>query len=227
MTYSPLRKLLTALMLCIVPIAAFAEFGTVNFKFDFDQLDAEGQQQILEIAEQLKNYTGYEQTVIIGFTDAVGSLGYNADLGFRRATTVANALRAAGVPENRISSISSKGKTELLVQVATANRQNRRVTVTLSDILAACRSYRDINITKAGLNAELREDLLERLSEAKSSYEQFTASGANGPAFQMAGAAREDCGHAVGLDDGSVRKVEYAQRCVCSSVRLRTALGGG
>ncbi len=36
---------------------------------------------------------------------------------------------------------------------------------------------------------------------------------------------QDDCSQAVGFDGGSLRKVEYAKRCFCSSARMRTALG--
>ncbi|WP_170436752.1 OmpA family protein [Ruegeria arenilitoris] len=94
----------------------------MNFNFDSDQLDAEGRQQVAEIAERLKAINSYKPTVIVGYTDAVGSKGYNQGLGQRRANTVARALIAAGVPVDEIGSISSRGKSDLLIAVATADR---------------------------------------------------------------------------------------------------------
>ncbi|MEM7088037.1 MAG: OmpA family protein [Pseudomonadota bacterium] len=200
-------------------------FGTVNFNFDSDQLDAGGRQQVSEIAARLKAVDSYKPTVVVGYTDAVGSTGYNQSLGQRRANTVAQALIAAGVPVDRIGTVSSRGKTDLLVAVTTADRRNRRVTVGLAEILAACRSYRDVQLTQAAVGNELQQDLNTRLQTAVTQYQLLTNSGQNGPAFQMAGAAKEDCGKAVGLDAGSIRKVEYAKRCFCSSARLNVALG--
>jgi hypothetical protein len=201
------------------------EFGTVNFRFDSDQLDTEGRQQIAEIAQRLNDSDSYRPTVVVGYTDAVGSSAYNLDLGKRRAKTVADALIAAGVPVDRLGGVSSRGKNDLLVKVQTAERANRRVTVELSDILAACSSYRAVALTESAVGDALQNDLSLRLNEAVENYARLTASGANGPAFQMAGAAREDCGQAVGYNRQSVRKVEYAKRCFCSSARMRTALG--
>ncbi|MEM1006004.1 MAG: OmpA family protein [Pseudomonadota bacterium] len=214
------------ILLCMGSVTVRADtFGTVNFNFDSDQLDAGGRQQVSEIAARLKAVDSYKPTVVVGYTDAVGSTGYNQSLGQRRANTVAQALIAAGVPVDRIGTVSSRGKTDLLVAVTTADRRNRRVTVGLAEILAACRSYRDVQLTQAAVGNELQQDLNTRLQTAVTQYQLLTNSGQNGPAFQMAGAAKEDCGKAVGLDAGSIRKVEYAKRCFCSSNRLNVALG--
>ncbi len=224
-------SLLKAVVACLLPlfllvsVAHAQEFGTVNFQFDSDQLDTEGRQQISDIAQRLKDTNSYKPTVVVGYTDAVGTSAYNLNLGQRRAKTVADALIAAGVSVDRLGTIASRGKNDLLVKVQTAERRNRRVTVQLGDILAACPSYRNVALGQNAVGTELQNDLTLRLSEAVENYSRMTASGANGPAFQMAGAAREDCGQAVGYDDQSVRKVEYAKRCFCSSARMRTALG--
>lgn len=213
-------------IILLFPFQASAQsFGTVNFNFDSDQLDAQGQQQVAEIAERLKAVDSYKPTVVIGFTDAVGSTGYNQGLGQRRANTVARALVAAGVSVDQIGSISSRGKTDLLIEVATADRRNRRVTVGLAEILAACRSYREVQLSSSAIGDELQRDLLNRLQVAVSQHALLTSTGQNGPAIQMAGAAREDCGKAAGLGADSVRKIEYSKRCFCSSARLQTALG--
>lgn len=214
--------LLALISMCFA--ASAQEFGTVNFAFDADQLDAEGRQQIAEIAAQLKETDSYKPTVVIGYTDAVGTSGYNQGLGQRRAKTVADALIAAGVPVDRIGTLASRGESELLIKVQTADRRNRRVTIGLGDILAACPSYRRVALSQGSVGDELQNDLTLRLSEAVETYNRLTANGSNSPAFQMAGAAREDCGQAVGYDGGSVRKIEYAKRCFCSSARMRTAL---
>lgn len=219
-----LRRL--SILICLAaPAALSAEtFGTVNFNFDSDQLDAEGRQQVLEIAERLKAINSYKPTVVVGYTDAVGAAGYNQNLGQRRANTVAQALVQAGVAVDEIGSISSRGKSDLLIAVSTADRRNRRVTVGLAEILAACRSYRDIQLSQTAVGDALQNDLVQRLSDASTQRVQLENSGLNGPAFQMAGAAREDCGKAAGLANDSIRKIEYSKRCFCSYARLETAL---
>ncbi|MFA3916721.1 OmpA family protein [Ruegeria hyattellae] len=220
----PFRFILPLVVLLLSSPVAAETFGTVNFNFDSDQLDAQGQQQVAAIAVRLKAVNSYKPTVVVGYTDAVGSSGYNQDLGLKRANTVARALVAAGVTVDEIGDISSRGKTDLLVAVATADRRNRRATVGLAEILDACRSYRDVPLSQASVGQELQADLGKRLQVAAEQYAQFSNSGQNGPAFQMAGAAREDCGKAVGLDFKSIRKVEYAKRCFCSFARLQVSL---
>ena len=99
------------------------------------------------------------------------------------------------------------------------------MTVTLEQILDACRSWRQVGLTQAAIGPALEADIDARLNEAVAWYAKLETTGTNGPAFQMAGAAREDCGNATGYVGGAKRKLEYAQRCLCSSARLRTAIG--
>ncbi|MFV0332528.1 MAG: OmpA family protein [Tropicimonas sp.] len=217
---------LFALVFSILPFSLKAQdVGTVNFAFDSATLDAEASAKVTEIAELLKEKAGYRATVVVGHTDAVGSQGYNQGLGMRRAQAVAAALNAAGAPVSRIGTVESRGENELLVRVSGPERRNRRVTVTLEEIMEACRSWRQVSLSEASIGPALQGDLQTRLGEAVAWYARLEGNGQNGAAFQMAGAAREDCGNAVGFDGGASRKLEYAQRCLCSSARLRTATG--
>lgn len=216
--------LLIALMSSMTSPLMAQDLGTVNFDFDSDNIDAQAMAEIEEIANRLKENPSYRPTVVIGYTDAVGSSGYNNDLGLRRANAAAKALIAAGVPVSRIGSVSSRGKNELLVRVSAPERRNRRVTVTLDDMLAACRSYREIVIND-GAPESLQSELKRLLEVAKTESRNLSASGYNGPAFQMAGAAIEDCSTAAGFASTASRKTEYAKRCFCSSARLQVASG--
>jgi outer membrane protein OmpA-like peptidoglycan-associated protein len=227
----PMKRLFdmffAAILLAFLPMMAAAQdIGTVNFQFDSDQLDAEGQRQVAAIAERLKTTQSYKPTVVVGYTDAVGGDAYNLDLGRRRAQTVADALISLGAPVHRIDHIESRGENELLVRVSAPERMNRRVTVKLEDMLAACRSYREIQLSQSAIGASLEQDLRQKLADAIQYYQSYAATGSNGPAFQMAGAAREDCGIAVGFDAGATRKLEYSKRCLCSYARLAVATGG-
>lgn len=212
-------------MLIAMPVALSAQdVGTVNFDFDSSVLDEEATAKVAEIATRLKENPSYKPTVVIGFTDAVGGFGYNDALGLRRARAVTAALEAQGVTVDRIGDVASRGERELLVSVTGPERQNRRVTVALDDMLGACRSFRDIPLTVRAVGAPLQSDLEQRLSEADAFYAQLASVRRSGAAFQMAGAAREDCFIAAGYGADALRKVEYAQRCICSSTRMRTAL---
>ncbi|MFC3616762.1 OmpA family protein [Lutimaribacter marinistellae] len=210
---------------CLASIGLAQTFGTVNFEFDSDQLDESGRAQVLEIAEALKAIDTYKPTVVVGYTDAVGSSAYNDNLGLRRARTVAQALIAAGVPVDRVDTIQSRGERELLVAVRTPERLNRRVTVGLGQILAACRSYRDVPLSQDDIGDTLQADLVAQVVDARSVYQQLTQTGGNPSAFQMAGAARSDCEQAAGYSGDSIRKLEYAKRCMCSTARMDVALG--
>lgn len=208
------------------PVLSAQEIGTIHFRFDSDQLDEESRAQVSAIVERLTENPSYKPTIVVGYTDAVGPSSYNQGLGLRRAKRVASALVAAGVPVNRIGPVSSRGKNDLVVAAATAERRNRRVKVSLDDMLSACRSYREIDLNPAGFGEEFQSDLKARLEEAAAAYARFAADGENGPAFQMAGAARYDCTVATGENLGSGRKLEYGQKCFCNSARLRVALTG-
>ena len=207
-------------------LSAAQAVGTINFDFDSAELDAEANVDIDRIADQLKATDTYKPTVVVGYTDAVGTTAYNRTLGQQRAQVVADALVARGVPVERIGTIKSRGETELLVAVATPERANRRVTVSLDDMLAACRTYRNIGLTQAAIGDALQADLVSRLQTALSAEQRFTAAGGNSDAFQMAGAARADCSAAVGYEFDATRKLEYSKRCFCSSARLQVALNG-
>ena len=137
-----LLSVLFVLALAIFPLELRAQdVGTVTFAFDSATLDEAAQAKVAEIAEKLKENADYRATVVVGHTDAVGSNAYNQGLGMRRAQTVATALKTAGAPVSRIGTVESRGENELLVRVTGPERKNRRVTVTLEQILDACRSW--------------------------------------------------------------------------------------
>jgi peptidoglycan-associated lipoprotein len=73
----------------------------VHFGFDSIQLDAVDREQLLAVARWLASHPDH-QLVIEGHTDDVGTPAYNAYLARRRADHVADALIAAGVPEDRV-----------------------------------------------------------------------------------------------------------------------------
>lgn len=224
-----MKHLIRALALaCFVPFIAAAhaqEIGTVNFDFDSAELDATAMAKIEEIANKLKSIDSYKPTVVVGYTDAVGSAGYNLGLGQRRANAVANALTAHGVPVDHVGLVESRGENDLLVSVATPERRNRRVNVTLEQMMAACQNYRAIPLTQQSIGNELQADLKARLTTAATSFQQFQSDGLNTAAFQVAGTARETCEIAVAYDMGAYRKLEYSQRCFCNAARLDVALG--
>ena len=223
---SYLRNLIVAVFSLVMVDAAGAQvIGTVNFDFDSSALDAEALAHIAEIAEELKTIDSYKPTAVVGYTDAVGTNGYNLGLGQRRANAVAAELVRLGVQVDRIGQVESRGEADLLISVSTPERANRRVNVTLDQMLAACRSFRQIAITRQSIGEELQGDLRNYLATARSQFTAFQSNGQNTPAFEVAGAAREACEIAVAYDMQAIRKVEYAKRCLCNSARLQVAMG--
>lgn len=76
-------------------------FDAVTFDFAKDELTAESQTTMDEIAALMKHYPK-RHFLITGCTDARGSIAFNEALSARRARTVAEALIARGVPAEQI-----------------------------------------------------------------------------------------------------------------------------
>ncbi|MDN3526239.1 OmpA family protein [Halomonas sabkhae] len=62
------------------------------FDFDSAQLSPEGQRQVDELAERIRNDFVDPEVMVVGHTDRLGSDAYNQALSERRATTVRSAL---------------------------------------------------------------------------------------------------------------------------------------
>jgi peptidoglycan-associated lipoprotein len=77
----------------------------IFFALDSDQIDAAGQQVLVENAAALKKYTSWTIT-IEGHTDERGTPEYNLALGERRALSTKNALAALGVSPDRVKTVS-------------------------------------------------------------------------------------------------------------------------
>jgi peptidoglycan-associated lipoprotein len=81
-------------------------------------------------AEYLKTHTG-ARILIAGHTDERGSREYNVALGERRANTVAEIMRMAGVPSQQMRIVSyGKERPVYFGHDDAAHRQNRRVELT-------------------------------------------------------------------------------------------------
>lgn len=97
--------------------------------FDFDRAVVKKQyvKHIEDAAQVLKNTPGLEM-VVEGFTDSVGSVDYNLELGYRRAESVKNILVASGVDPNLLI-IISRGEAEPAASNKTSRGRalNRRV----------------------------------------------------------------------------------------------------
>ena len=103
----------------------------VFFGFDKSDLTAEARATLDRQAAWLKKYANVRVTVE-GHCDERGTREYNLALGERRATAAKNYLVAAGIPADRVKTVSyGKERPAVLGSNETAWAQNRRaVTVT-------------------------------------------------------------------------------------------------
>lgn len=76
----------------------------VLFDFDSDALTPAGTASVGKIAEIVKRLAPENELICEGHTDARGTDAYNFELSLRRARRVADALGAAGIAPERISS---------------------------------------------------------------------------------------------------------------------------
>lgn len=104
---------------------------TVNFAFDSAALDAEARRTLDGQAKWLLANPSVRMRVY-GYTDAVGSAGYNDRLGLRRARAVVRYLSRKGVASNRLDAVESFGERELLVPTEERERRNRRAVTTVA-----------------------------------------------------------------------------------------------
>jgi len=77
----------------------------IFFDLDSDQINAAGQQVLIDNVAVLKKYTTWSIT-IEGHTDERGTPEYNLALGERRALSTKNALAALGIGADRVKIVS-------------------------------------------------------------------------------------------------------------------------
>ncbi|WP_312528798.1 OmpA family protein [Paracoccus sp. (in: a-proteobacteria)] len=99
------------------------------FAIDSAAVSATGQNDLYTIGRNLNQYPN-STIQVIGHTDSTGSQAYNMDLSQRRARSVAGILTAAGVAQNRVSTVG-RGSAQPIASNDTAQgrAQNRRVEV--------------------------------------------------------------------------------------------------
>lgn len=104
----------------------------IQFKFDSDMIEADGLEQLDNLAKALKSPKLASATILIeGHTDSVGPAVYNSDLSYRRASAVRRALvDSYGVMFERLR-IKGYGEAKPLQSNKTAYGRsvNRRVTI--------------------------------------------------------------------------------------------------
>jgi outer membrane protein OmpA-like peptidoglycan-associated protein len=101
------------------------------YDFDSDAIRSEAGLNLRNLATSLKKYSNTE-LLIVGHTDALGTVAYNQDLSWRRANSASVYLTAQGVNATRVNS-SGRGELEPVGSNDTeAGRQmNRRIEVAI------------------------------------------------------------------------------------------------
>jgi peptidoglycan-associated lipoprotein len=103
----------------------------VFFQSDRSDLTPEGQETLRRQAEWLRRYSNLTVT-LEGHADERGTREYNLALGDRRATAARNFLVAAGIPGERIRTVTyGKERPDIVGSNEEAYAKNRRAVTTL------------------------------------------------------------------------------------------------
>jgi peptidoglycan-associated lipoprotein len=109
----------------------------VYFSSDSSDLTPEAQTTLAKQAQWLKQYPAFTITVE-GHADERGTREYNIALGARRATAVRNYLATAGIPANRMRTISyGKERPVAVCDDISCWAQNRRAQTVLNSRVAS------------------------------------------------------------------------------------------
>lgn len=104
---------------------------TVNFSFNSSVLDAGAQDALRQQAIWIRQFPEIRFRVY-GHTDAVGSSGYNKQLGLARARAVVGFLTSQGITRDRLEAVASFGETQPLIVTQGRERRNRRTVTEVS-----------------------------------------------------------------------------------------------
>jgi outer membrane protein OmpA-like peptidoglycan-associated protein len=104
---------------------------TLYFRFESEELTDESREMARDVVRTVKSRK-VPDVLIVGHTDTTGSTSSNFDLGLRRANTVRDLLREAGLELSSMDVISH-GETDLMVPTADGvlEPKNRRVDITV------------------------------------------------------------------------------------------------
>ncbi|MFM2477411.1 OmpA family protein [Celerinatantimonas sp. MCCC 1A17872] len=102
---------------------------TVRFAFDQSRLGREQKQKLHGVVNLLDNKTTL-LVKVTGFTDSVGSIVYNQQLGLRRAQAVQTYMQQLGFSSKQIT-IASKGELDPVAtnKTQSGRQQNRRALI--------------------------------------------------------------------------------------------------
>lgn len=101
------------------------------YDFDADQIRAEAAHNLRALAASLDKYANTD-IIIVGHTDAVGTVAYNQSLSQRRATAAADYLASQGVSRSRLQALGRGESDPISANDSETGRQlNRRVEVAI------------------------------------------------------------------------------------------------
>lgn len=102
----------------------------VFFDFDKSVVTATANDVLDAVAQEIRSRKDINGIVVVGHTDAKGSVAYNQKLSLKRANAVRDGLVARGVAAEMVR-VEGRGKSELLVQTQDREPTNRRAQITL------------------------------------------------------------------------------------------------
>jgi outer membrane protein OmpA-like peptidoglycan-associated protein len=104
---------------------------TLFFRFESDELTEQSQALIPEVLSAVKEFV-FQDVVVIGHTDTMGTQQANYGLGLKRAMTVRNILVSAGLSAATIE-VTSVGELDPVVKTPdeTPEPRNRRVEISV------------------------------------------------------------------------------------------------
>ncbi|MEP6906401.1 MAG: OmpA family protein [Pseudoxanthomonas sp.] len=101
------------------------------FDFDRHDLTVAGEQQLSQLLLQVRGASQIQNILIVGYTDRIGSAGYNLKLSRQRADAVRDFLVAGGVAATAIQ-VEGKGEENPLAQCPRSNRKSLIVCLALN-----------------------------------------------------------------------------------------------
>lgn len=107
---------------------------TINFEFNSARLDGASRAVLDRQADWIKQFPEVRFTVY-GHTDAVGSNGYNRNLGQRRANATVRYLVSKGISRARLQAVVSFGETRPAIDTQERDRRNRRTVTEVTGFL--------------------------------------------------------------------------------------------
>ncbi|MEB8387481.1 OmpA family protein [Rhodobacteraceae bacterium KMM 6894] len=107
---------------------------TVNFAFNSAQLDAGARDTLREQAAWIRQFPEVHFKVY-GHADAVGTNGYNKQIGLRRAQAVVSFLTSQGISRSRLEAVVSFGEEQPLIVTQGRERRNRRTVTEVSGFI--------------------------------------------------------------------------------------------